>query len=536
MVFWYNRHMKQVDFSSMTKEELESFALDTSKKLDEVSAELEYYKELFRSSQAKRFGQRSEKNLIDDGEQVCLFNEAEQEADPSQPEPKPEKACPIRKGKQKGRKEAYLSPLRKAEPTEYVLTEEEQVCPVCGEKLHEMTKRIHREVEIIPAKAVVREHIQYIYSCRNCEKNGTEATIIAAQTRKPLLSGSVLSPSLGGYIIARKYENRDPLDKISKDLKLYGVNIGKATLSNWMMLLTEKYLRTIYERMKEKLLSYDIIQADETTLKVLSDKQRSKSYMWMFRSGEGIAPIVLYHYGDGSRAGHVPETFLKDYRGYLQTDGYAGYGNVNDGIVHVGCLAHARRYYAEALTGLKDKESTHAMRIKEGIAWCDKIFHLDRECRKLLTEEERMEFKRSRMGEAFEGFFAWAEEEIQKPMPKSLYQTALKYTINHKEALRNSLLDVRLEVSNNRSERAIRPFVMGRKNWLFCNTARGAQSSAILYSIVISAKENGLVPSEYLTYLLDHIRRIDLKDTEAIDRLLPWSEQIPEECRRKEEE
>ena len=320
MVFWYNRHMKQVDFSSMTKEELESFALDTSKKLDEVSAELEYYKELFRSSQAKRFGQRSEKNLIDDGEQVCLFNEAEQEADPSQPE----KACPIRKGKQKGRKEAYLSPLRKAEPTEYVLTEEEQVCPVCGEKLHEMTKRIHREVEIIPAKAVVREHIQYIYSCRNCEKNGTEATIIAAQTRKPLLSGSVLSPSLGGYIIARKYENRDPLDKISKDLKLYGVNIGKATLSNWMMLLTEKYLRTIYERMKEKLLSYDIIQADETTLKVLSDKQRSKSYMWMFRSGEGIAPIVLYHYGDGSRAGHVLETFLKDYRGYLQTDGYAG--------------------------------------------------------------------------------------------------------------------------------------------------------------------------------------------------------------------
>ena len=140
MVFWYNRHMKQVDFSSMTKEELESFALDTSKKLDEVSAELEYYKELFRSSQAKRFVQRSEKNLIDDGEQVCLFNEAEQEADPSQPEPKPEKACPIRKGKQKGRKEAYLSPLRKAEPTEYVLTEEEQVCPVCGEKLHEMTK------------------------------------------------------------------------------------------------------------------------------------------------------------------------------------------------------------------------------------------------------------------------------------------------------------------------------------------------------------------------------------------------------------
>ena len=124
---------------------------------------------------------------------------------------------------------------------------------------------------------------------------------------------------------------------------------------------------------------------------------------------------------------------------------------------------------------------------------------------------------------------------ITKADTKSLYQTALKYTINHKETLKNSLLDERLEVSNNRSERAIRPFVMGRKNWLFCNTERGAKSSAILYSIVISAKENGLVPMEYLTYLLDNMRRIDLNDTEAIDRLLPWSEQIPEECSRKEE-
>lgn len=528
--------MKHVDFSVMTKSELEEYALDTSRELDQVKAELEYYKELFRNSQAKRFGKKSERNLVDDGEQVCLFNEAEQEADPSQPEPKPEKACPIRKGKQKGKKDAYLSPLRKAEPIEYVLTEEEQVCPVCGKKLHEMTKRIHREVEIIPAKVVVREHIQHVYGCRNCEKNGTEATIISAHATKPLLNGSVLSPSLGAYIIARKYENRDPLDKISKDLKLYGVNIGKATLSNWMMLLTERYLRFIYERMKEKLLSYDIIQADETTLKVISDSKRSKSYMWMFCSGNGIAPIVLYHYADGSRAGYVAEAFLKDYHGYLQTDGYTGYGNVNSDIVHVGCLAHARRYYSEALNGLKDKESPRALHVKEGIAWCDRIFHLDAECRTLSTKEEQIEFKGTKMKEAFEGFFAWAEKELQESIPKSLYLTALNYTINQKEALKNSLRDVRLEVSNNRSERAIRPFVMGRKNWLFCNTPRGAQSSAILYSIVISAKENGLLPIEYLNYLLDQIRRIDLTDTEAIDRLLPWSEQIPDKCRRTEEE
>ena len=528
--------MKQIDLSSMTKAELEKYALDTSRKLDEVSAELEYYRKMFRLSQAKRFGRKSEKSLIDDGQQECFFNEIEKEADLRLPEPKAEKACPVRKIKRKGKKDAFISALRKTDPVEYVLTEEEQLCPVCGHKLHEMTKRIHREVEIIPAKAVLREHIQHIYSCRNCEKNGTEATIIASPMTRSLLRGSILSPSLGAYVITRKYENRDPLDKISKDLKRYGVNISKATLSNWMILLTQNYLKAVYDRMYEKLLSYDIIQADETSLSVLRDKTREKSYMWMFRSGKGISPIVLYHYADGSRAGYVPETFLKEYHGYLQTDGYQGYLSVNDDIIHVGCLAHARRYYADALEVLNDKGSPGALKIKEGIVWCDKLFLLDAKCHELSTEEERSEFRKTTMRKVFEGFFAWAEEESQKPLPKGLYLKALNYTINQRKPLMNTLLDERLEVSNNRSERAIKPFVMGRKNWLFCNTPRGAKSSAILYSIVVSAIENDLLPFEYLSYLLDQLRRIDLNDKEAIDSLMPYSEQLPDTCRRKENE
>ena len=527
--------MNTVDLSAMTKEELEEYALKTSKELDTVSAELEYYKELFRRSQAKQFGKKNEQTKVDDGKQESLFNEIEAECDETLEEPKAERACPVRKSREKGKKDKLLKALKKVEPKEYILTEEEKICPVCGQPLQEMSKRVHREVEIIPAKVVVRDHIQHIYSCRNCEKNETEATILAADMPKPLLRSSILSPSLGAYIIQRKYENRDPLEKIAKDLKLYGVNIGKANLSNWMMNLSERYFQPLYDRMQEILLSYDIIQADETSLQVLQEKERSNCYMWMFRSGIGRAPIVLYHYDHGSRAGFVPESFLQGYCGYLQTDGYKAYNHAGKDVIRVGCLAHARRRYADALNGLTEKESPRAKRIQQGVIWCDKIFALDAQCRSLKTAEERTEFRQTRMWETFEAFFAWAENELRKMPPKSLYLEALNYTVNNEDVLRNSLLDERLEISNNRGERAIKPFVMGRTNWLFCNTARGATSSAVLYSIVVTAMENDLLPFEYLNYLLDQVRRIDLADKAAIDRILPWSDEVPDECRRKGE-
>lgn len=528
--------MKTIDLSKMTKEELEAYALETSEKLDEVSAELEYYRQLFRRSQVKQFGKKSEQTKVDDGSEQCsFFDETEAECDETVPEPKAEKACPIRRAKEKGRKDRNLKSLKKAEPVEYVLSEEERVCPACGDKLQVMSKRIHREIEIEPAKVKVREHIQYIYGCRNCEKNGTEAVIIAADMPRPLLRNSLVSPSLGAYIIARKYENRDPLEKISKDLKAQGVFLSKANLANWMMRLTEVYLQPLYERMKEHLLSYDIIQADETTLQVIKE-ERSTCYMWMFRSGNGRAPIVLYHYDQGSRSGAVAEAFLKGYEGYLQTDGYAGYNNAGEHVIRVGCLAHVRRYYLDALNGLSNKESPRAKKLKEGIEFCDKIFKLDAECHSIESAEERILFRRTRMQEAFEEFFAWAKKERDSLPPKGLYLTALNYQVNHEEALRNSLLDDRLEVSNNRAERAIKPFVMGRKNWLFCKTTRGAATSAVIYSLVVSATENGLLPFEYFSYLLDEVRKIDLTDKEAVDRLLPWSDTIPNECRKKEAE
>jgi hypothetical protein len=258
--------------------------------------------------------------------------------------------------------------------------------------------------------------------------------------------------------------------------------------------------------------------------------------MWMFRSGNGIAPIVLYHYDRGSREGAVAEAFLQGYCGYLQTDGCPSYNHAGDQVVRVGCLAHVRRYYIEALSGLSERQGNRAKKIQQGITYCDKIFSLDKKSRSLESKEEREEFRKTQMWEAFEALFVWAENEIRKKPPQGLYLKALNYTLNQKENLRNSLLDERLEVSNNRAERAIKPFVMGRKNWMFCNTARGAQSSAIIYSIVVSAMENGLNPFEYLTYVLDEARKIDLTDNAELDRLLPWFNDLPAQCRQIKEE
>lgn len=528
--------MKTIDLSALTKEELVTYALKTSKQLDEVSAELEYYRELFKKSQVKQFGKKSEQAKADDGtEQLSIFNEVETECDDSVPEPKAEKACPIRPRKTKGKREKMLKPLKKAETKEYILPEDEMVCPVCGHTLHEMTKNIHREIEIIPAQVVVREFIQHVYSCRNCEQNGTEAYIVSADMPKPLLKRSVISPSIAAYVIQRKYENRDPLEKISKDLKLYGVDLSKAVLSNWMIQLVERYLQAIYDRLKEHLLSYDIIQADETTLQVIREN-RSNCYMWMFRSGKGRPPIVLYHYDKGSRKSEVAEEFLDGYDGYLQTDGYAAYNHAGSCVTRIGCMAHARRYYVEALDVLSDKQSPGAKRIKEGIGLCDKIFALDHECQSMRSKEERMKFRKTQMQEAFEEFFAWVKAEAAACPPKGLYLKALNYSLNHEEVLKNALLDDRLEVSNNRAERAIKPFVMGRKNWLFCNTPRGAHSSAVIYSLMVTATENGLLPFEYFNYLLDQVRQINLTNRAEIDRLLPWSETIPDQCRKKETE
>ncbi len=279
------------------------------------------------------------------------------------------------------------------------------------------------------------------------------------------------------------------------------------------------------------LLKQDILHADETTLQVLSEPGRSatsSSYLWLYRTGREGPPIILYDYQQ-TRASKHPQKFLSGFTGFLHVDGYAGYNGLST-VTLVGCWAHARRKFDEALKALPASVSAASVTAKEGLHFCHQLFAIERDA-KDMTPEERYTIRLERSQPVLNAFSAWLREQTPKVLPKSALGQAIKYCRNQWERLEAFLEDGRLAIDNNQSERSIKPFVIGRKNWLFANTARGARSSAIIYSIVETAKENRLHPFHYLNYPFENLPNLDTKDEIELDPLLPWSPTIPAACR-----
>ncbi|QSQ09789.1 hypothetical protein H0A61_02170 [Koleobacter methoxysyntrophicus] len=273
--------------------------------------------------------------------------------------------------------------------------------------------------------------------------------------------------------------------------------------------------------------------SDETTLQVLHEPGRSAgtdSYMWLYRTGRDGPSIILYDY-QTTRASKHPERFLSGFKGYLHVDGYAGYNRLPN-ITLVGCWAHARRKFDEALKALPaDKRNTHVA-AKEGLNFCNQLFAIERDL-KDLTPKQRYEARLERSRPVLDAFLAWLKYQRPRVLPKSAFGQAIQYCLNQWDKLKAFMVDGRLELDNNRSERSIKPFVIGRKNWLFSNAPRGATSSATIYSIVETAKENGLNPLMYLMYLFEKLPNMDIKDKDALDELMPWSATLPEVCKVK---
>jgi len=269
------------------------------------------------------------------------------------------------------------------------------------------------------------------------------------------------------------------------------------------------------------------LHADETNLESVCEPDRpaqTDSYMWVYRTSGCDAPLVLYDYQIG-RAGSYAKTYLQGFKGYLHTDGWGGYHQLEDNRVTLcGCWAHARRKFNEALAVCADKANSPEAK---GEAFCNALFEIERTETKM-SASERYDLRQKESKPLTEEFFAWAAQQTGKSLPQSLLGKALTYAQNQKKYLLTFLEDGRLELSNNRAERLIRPFVIGRKNWLFCNTPAGARSSAVIYSIVETAKENGLIPYAYLEYVIEQIQRYK---TEPIEALLPWAVEIPQSCR-----
>jgi len=344
---------------------------------------------------------------------------------------------------------------------------------------------------------------------------------------QPVIKKSMASASTVAHVMYEKYVNAMPLHRQEKNWANQGVILSRATLANWVIKGAQNWLLPIWERLKEHLLRQVVIHADETVLQVLKEKGKkptSDSRMWVYASGNtGASPIVLYEY-QPTRSGEHARRFLEGFSGYLQTDGYGGYEKVRN-VKRCGCWAHLRRKYQEAMPK-EDKLKDSAAAI--GFQYCSKLFEIENEL-KDLSPEERLQKRQELCKPLLEAYLAWLK--TVDALKGSKLGEAITYSQKQWETLTTFLEDGRIEISNNKAENAIRPFVLGRKNWLFADTPRGANASAVVYSIIETAKVNKLNPYMYLVHLFTKMPSLDFKnDPSVIEDLLPWSSKLPPYC------
>jgi len=503
---------------------------ERTKTLESQKIRIDQLMEMLANFQKAMYGQSSEKRkyvLGEEDNQLSLFNEAEAESNHKAPEPdKVSVAGHTRKAKRTKEELAANAPV-----VEIIcdLDEEKQVCEECGGKMRVLGKEpVREELEFIPAQARLLRYIRYSYVCEICEKETGEATIIKAPTPAPVIKRSLASASSVAHVIYQKYVNGMPLYRQEKDWANQGIILSRATLANWIIRSAIDWLLPLWETMKFHLLKQAVIHADESVIQVLKEegkKPSSESRMWVYCSGNtGEAPVVLFEY-QPTRSGEHARRFLEGFHGFLQTDGYSGYNKVPE-VTRCGCWSHLRRKYQEAMPksgSLKDSAAT------VGFEYCNKLFAIEKDLEQLSPEKRKIQ-RQEQSKPVLEAYWSWLE--TVNPLQGSKLGEAITYSVNQKASLCTFLEDGRIELSNNRAENAIRPFVLGRKGWLFADTKKGAQASAIAYSIVETAKANGLNVYMYLVHIFSKMPALDFKtDPSLLEDLMPWSPKLPNYCR-----
>ena len=482
-----------------------------------------------------RFGRSSEK--MEDTSQICFqevdgtivfFNEAEAVYDLNEREPDELELKSPKQPKRKGKKESDLSGLT-VRRIDHYLSEEELEIEFGVNGWKQLPDAISKKYHFVPARVEVEEHHIGVYASK------TDEHMVKADHPKALLHGSLVSPSLGAAIINGKYVNAVPLYRLEQEFQRYGLQITRQNMANWCIRLAEEYLSILYDHLHEELYFYHVIQADETPVLVNHDgrKAGSKSWMWVYRSGHLYQDrqIVLYEYQQTRNASH-PREFLKGYDGICVTDGYQVYHTLEkelEELTIAGCWVHCRRRFDEALKLIpkpSQKESNAFLLMKQ-------IQAIYREEGKLndLSSDERLKQRQAVIKPLVDAFFAYLKTiNVSK---KDKFGDAVRYARNQEKYLRVFLTDGDVPIDNNASERAIRGFCIGKKNWQMIDTIHGAKSSAIIYSIVETAKANNLKPFDYVQHLLEEIpKQMNDKDCSFLEDLLPWSEKLPAGIRK----
>ena len=479
------------------------------KMLSQVMSRYQYLEEQFRISQHKQFGQSAEGHP-GQGE---LFNEAEALAVESDTQ---EEAISYT------RKKPTRKPLPKGLPREVIvhdISDEEKVCGCCAGELHRIGEDKSEKLQFIPAQVKVIEHVRPKYACRTCEKDGISNTVKQAPVPHSVIPKGYATPSLLSQIITSKYQYGLPLYRQESMFKQHGIELSRKTMADWIIRCAELF-KPLYDQLHQHILKQPVIAADETTLKVV-ESEKVNSYMWLYASGADsptgnisgteIPNIVLYDYHN-SRAGQCAVDFLKGYSGYLQVDGYQGYEQTQ--AILIGCWAHARRKFMEAKKGAGKKGSGKA---DWALNHIQKLYRLETQL-KDKTVEERYITRQEKSVPLLSQLHMWLMKSAQQVLPKTKLGEAIQYCLNQWKKLERYTLDGLLSIDNNRAERGIKPFVIGRKNWLLSQTATGANASAVLYSIIETAKANDLNVFEYVMTCLDELSQPDVN----IEQLLPW--------------
>ncbi len=482
-----------------------------------LEKEVALYREQFKLAKAQRFGVSSEKSS---SQLDLLMNEAEVIDDQrinAEEASTPEKTPSNKTNKVRGRK-----PLPQDLPREtYVvdLPASEKVCACCQGELHKMGEEKSEQLEYTPAKIKVIVTVRPKYSCRTCEKNNIRTPIVIAPVPASPIPKSIATASLLAQVICNKYQFAIPLYRQEALFKQIDIELNRKTLANWMI-RSAILLQPIIDALKDTLLLQTVIHADETPVKVIQE-DKQKCYMWVYCSGADSPNtlqcnknIVLYDY-QPSRAAACPINYLNGYKGFLQVDGYAAYESTSATLV--GCMAHARRKFIEAQ---KAQAKGKAGRADWAVAHIRKLYKIESQL-KIKTSDEHFAERQRLSIPLLNEFKKWLDEAAGNTLPKSAIGKAISYTLNQWNKLIAYTADGQLSIDNNRAERAIKPFVIGRKNWLFSNTSSGANASANLYSIIESAKANGLEPNQYVEHLLAELPKRKAGD-DASD-LLPWT-------------
>ena len=469
--------------------------------------------EQIRMLQDRIFGRKADKVQRDDG-QLSLFDMPEP---PSSIEDAEEIEISSHSRKKKGRR-----PLPDHLPRIEVihdLPEEEKKC-ACGHEKTRMGEEVSEQLDYIPAKVQVIRHIRIKYACKNCEGVEDEGPSVSiARMPEQIIPKSMATPGLLAHNLTAKFADALPFYRQEKQFSRIGIELPRATMCNWAI-KTAQACEIILDMMKKDIRKGPVIHIDETPVQVLKEPGRIKSYMWAFKGSVRGKPVVLFEYHP-SRSGDVASAFLNGYQGIVQTDGYAGYAFLDDkkGILHVGCWSHARRKFVEVTKG---NRNTPAGNAGTALKYISRLYKIEKEAgENNLTPDALYQERQLKAVPILNEFKQWLDTRVEQVPPKSLLGKAIHYTLNEWSKLIRYTQSGLVSPDNNLIENAIRPFVLGRKNWLFSDTPEGAKASAAIYSIIETAKANGHDPYWYLKYLFEHLP--EAMTEEEFRALLPYS-------------